>query len=173
MKTSALIAAAGLLAVAGAANAQFSGPYAPGNWTLNPNLGNGSATNDGSTLVLTGTDGAGTGGQNTDYTIAAAAAGTWSFDWSYFSSDSGTFDSGGYLLNGFYTQLADNNGSGASGSVSVPVNAGDIIGYRVFSADGVFGPGELTVKNFSAPVPAPASLALLGMGGLVAARRRR
>ncbi len=170
MKISALIAAAGLLAVAGAANAQFSGPYAPGNWTFNANGGDGSATNDGSTLTLVGNDNG--FGLDTDYTIAAAAAGTWSFDWSYFSSDSGTFDTGGYLLNGVYTQLAANNSQG-SGSVSIPVLAGDIIGYRVFSADGVFGPGTLTVKNFSAPVPAPASLALLGMGGLLAARRRR
>lgn len=171
MKISALIAAAGLLAVAGAANAQFSGPYAPGNWSFNANGGDGSATNDGSTLTLVGNDNG--FGLDTDYTIAAAAAGTWSFDWSYFSSDTGIFDSGGYLLNGVYTELANNAGTGSSGSVSVPVNAGDIIGYRVVSLDGAFGPGTLTVKNFSAPVPAPASLALLGMGGLVAARRRR
>jgi hypothetical protein len=172
MKISAIVAAAGLLAVAGAANAQFSGPYAPANWTLNPNAGNGTASNDGTTLVLTGTDGANTGGQNTDYTIAAIASGTWSFDWKYSSTDVGTFDTGGYLLNGVYTQLAANNSQGG-GSASIPVLAGDIIGYRVFSADGIFGEGVLSVTNFKAPIPAPASLALLGMGGLVAARRRR
>ncbi len=71
-----------------------------------------------------------------------------------------------------YNQLAANNAQGG-GSVSVPVAAGDIIGFRVFSVDGVFGPGTLSVSNFTAPVPAPGSLALLGMGGLIAARRRR
>lgn len=170
MKT--LIAAAALLAAAGAANAQFSGPYAPANWALNANGGDGSATNDGTTLVLTGNDDGFGLGIDTDYTIAAAAAGTWAFDWKYFSSDSGTFDTGGYLLNGVYNQLAANNAQGG-GSVSVPVAAGDIIGFRVFSVDGVFGPGTLSVSNFTAPVPAPGSLALLGMGGLIAARRRR
>ncbi len=172
MKTTLI--AAGLVALSGAASAQFSGPYAPGNWAFNANTGDGSNTNDGTTLVLTGNNN-GTGfptGINTDYTIAAAGAGTFSFDWKYGSGDTGTWDSGGYLVNGVYTQLA-NNGSQGGGSVAVAVSAGDIIGFRVFSADGAFGAGVLSVTNFSGPIPAPGALALLGLGGLVAGRRRR
>jgi MYXO-CTERM domain-containing protein len=166
-----MMAAAGLLAIAGAANAQFSGPYDHSNWALNANGGDGSAVTSPTTLDLTGND-AGGSFIATDYTIAAAGTGLFSFDWKYSSGDTGTYDTGGYLINGVYTVLAANNSQGG-GSVSVAVNAGDIIGFRVESADGAFGPGLLNVGNFSGPVPAPGALALLGLGGLVAGRRRR
>ncbi len=167
MKTTLI--AAGLVALSGAASAQFSGAYAPANWAFTTSSG--SNTNDGTTLVLTGNNGTNTP-QNTDYTIAAAGSGTFSFDWKYSSNDTGTWDTGGYLINGVYTTLAT-NGSQGGGSVAVAVNAGDIIGFRVFSGDGAFGAGVLSVTNFSGPVPAPGALALLGLGGLVAGRRRR
>ena len=173
MRTSTVlipVAAAATLIMSQQAAADFSGPYAPANWLLTTNGGTGGATNDGTTLVLTGDNNA--PGNNTDYTIAAAASGTMSFDWNYTSIDTGTYDSGGYLINGAYTALADNATPGG-GSQSIPVNAGDIIGFRVFSADGLFGPGVLTITNFSGPVPAPGALALLGLAGLTARRRRR
>ncbi len=171
MSAKTLLAAAGMLVAAGAANAQFSGAYAPGNWTFNANGGDGSFTNDGSTLALTGNNN-GTGAINTDYTINAAASGNFSFSWAHTSSDSGTWDSSYYLINGVQTFLSNNVPAGA-GVVSVPVNMGDSIGFRVFSSDGAIGSATLTITNFSGPVPAPASLALLGLGGLVAGRRRR
>jgi hypothetical protein len=170
--TQTVLAAAGLALAAGSANAQFSGPYAPGNWVHNPGGGDGTAVNDGSTLVMTSNDN-GLPGINNDYTIAAVASGNFAFDWGTTTVDTGTWDSAGYLINGAYTVLAFNNTSPGGGSVSVPVNAGDIIGFRCFSADGALGRITLTVTNFSGPIPAPASLALLGLGGLVAGRRRR
>jgi len=168
------VAAAALIMTTESAQARpFSGAYAPANWTFTNNGGSGAFTNDGATLTITGDNGGLAGGQNTDYTIAAAAAGTVTFDWSYTSADTGTYDSGGYLKNGVYTALATNAAPGSGTGVSVTVNAGDIVGFRVFSFDGIIGAGTLTITNFNGPVPAPGALALLGLAGMVSSRRRR
>jgi hypothetical protein len=170
--TPAAAGAALILSTAQTARADFSGPYAPANWTFNANGGDGSAVNDGITLTLTGNN-AGGAFISTDYTIAAVASGTWSFDWLYTSLDSADFDTGGYLLNGAYTELAENSQSPISGNSSIAVSAGDVIGFRVFSSDGVIFPGVLTITNFVAPVPAPGSLALLGLAAVSGPRGRR
>jgi hypothetical protein len=178
MLAPAAAGAALILSCPQTARADFSGPYAPPNWTFNPNGQTGSFVNDGVTLTLTGHNSSiFTLNVNTDYTIAAAASGTWSFDWDYASIDSSDFDDGGYLLNGLYTVLAYNDPQsgfpGGPGSVSISVNAGDIIGFRVHSLDSISGPGVLTITNFVAPVPAPGSLALLGLAAASGRSRRR
>jgi hypothetical protein len=173
MKISAMVAAAGLLAIAGAANAQFSGAWDHSNWTTTLNGGDGSVTNKtATTATVNGTDGTGAN-VNTDYTIVVPA-GSWqvSFAWKYSSVDSGTYDSGGYLVNGNYTVLAFNNTQGSGSTGPLVLNGGDTFGFRVFSADSAFGRGILDITKFEA-IPAPGALALLGLGGLVAGRRRR
>jgi MYXO-CTERM domain-containing protein len=158
------------------ASADFSGPYDPANWTLNANGGNGFADTTAAPISITlwGSDD-GSGFQtDTDYTVAAVASGTWSFDWFYTTVDGFNWDSGGYLLNGVFTQLAGPNlGAPLGGSVSIGVNAGDIIGFRVYSVDNYGGPARLDVTNFVGPVPAPGALAMLGLAGLVGRSRRR
>ncbi len=185
MKTAKVFSAAAGLAVAAAAYGQgFSGLFAPANWTFNANGGGGSVNTAGApaSISIIGDDGPATpGGQDTDFTIMSPIAGTWSFSWNYDPTDTGTYDSAYYLLNGVETFLADNVGPGfpnpggpnpSNGAVaSIAVNAGDVIGFRVRSADGALGAGTLTISNFV--IPAPGSLALLGLGGLVASRRRR
>jgi hypothetical protein len=162
-----------ILSSAQTARADFSGPYAPANWTFSQDGITGSYSNDGITLTLTGSDGKNVADFNVNYTIAAVASGTWSFDWLYTPLDSGNFDDGGYLLNGAYTVLALNSGPTYSGSVSIGVSAGDVIGFRVHSLDSFFGAGTLTITNFVAPVPAPGALALLGLAAVSGRSRRR
>src|SRR5688500_5031611 len=126
-----------------AALADFSGPYAPNQWTFNANGGDGSANGTADTLVLTGTD---AGARAiTLYTIEAPGDGTFSFNWSYSSLDAPRFDTAGYILAGSVVKVTQT--SGEIGSVSVSVLQGDTIGFFVDSAAGQDGAGVLTVTN--------------------------
>ncbi len=172
------------------ASADFTGPYDVSNWTLTLNNSDGGVdtTNAPVSITLIGPDNnSGTAG-TTDFTIAAAGTGTWSFSWEYTSEDTNAFDGAGWLLNGVYTEVADNQlamdspGDVATGSESIPVVLGDIIGFRVRSSDKTLGAGFFTISDFEAPVdvtppgvPAPSTLALLALGatGLGIARQRR
>jgi len=168
-----------LLAVPSAADASFIGFYDPANWTFSNSAGgDGFVDTSGApaSVFVQGADNFGSAtNNNSDYTIAVAASGNWSFSWAYTRFDSlPYYDFGGYLLNGVFTSLATNTSSGAVGSIAV--NAGDLIGFRVNCTDCGFGPGRITISNFEAPeIPEPATLSLmaLGMAGLAAARRRR
>jgi len=124
-------------------------------------------------ITITGSDNGSSAGflgnVNTDYTIAAAASGPVSFDWSYSSTDYGLFDGFGYLLNGSFTELANNSSQG-TGFSQFNVLAGDTFGFRVFATDNLIGPGIATISNFSAPVPGP--LPLLGVGAAFGYSRR-
>jgi len=147
----------------------FAGPYAPANWTLTTNGGDGSVNTAGapSSITLNGSDSGSNNFINTDYTISAAASGPVSFNWNYSTEDSPGFDGFGYLLNGAFTQLADFDSLGSS---QFNVANGDIFGFRVFSTDDIFGRGTATISNFSAPVPGP--LPLLGVGAAFSYSRR-
>jgi hypothetical protein len=174
------LATAGLAAVAvipATAKADFSGYYDPSHWTLtNTGDGNGFVDSSGAPAQIVLHGGASGSGNpsDTDFTIAAGASGTFSFHWSYFSTDSGTYDSAYYLVNGVATFLAANNSQG-SGDVSISVTGGQIIGFRVHTVDNLFGDGELTVSNFNAPVPEGSTLSLLALGalGVAIVMRRR
>ena len=153
----------------------FAGVYAPSNWTFADNGGDGSVDTAGApgSITLTGSnqrpDFDPGPSINTDYTTTAFASGPVSFDWSYSSADFNFYDSFGYLLNGSFTQIAD-NGSQGSGFSQFNVLAGDTFGFRVFTLDDQFGPGIATISNFSAPVPGP--LPLLGVGAAFSYSRR-
>jgi hypothetical protein len=166
------------VAIPVAAKADFSGPYAPGNWTFQNTGGStdGSVDTSGAPASITLTGGnsqSGTPG-DTNFTIAAVASGLVSFHWSYSSIDSGTYDSGNFLLNGTPTFLAD-NGTQGSGDFSTTLSAGNVFGFNVHSADNLFGPGVLTISNFSAPVPEGSTLSLFALGalGVMIVMRRR
>lgn len=154
----------------------FTGYYALDNWTLTNTGGflpNGSAFSpDPMTVVLTGTnDGSGLPGV-TNLTIGTQAAGVLTFSYLFATLDDPGFEYSGYLLSGTFFPLADTNGE--SGSVMVPVSAGETVGFSVGSVDDTGGAGVLTVNNFAAPViatPEPSAMPVLLLGAaLVIAR---
>lgn len=163
-------AGAAMAGVGTVAQAQFSGPYDHSNWTFNPGGTDAFFFGDVNSATITGGDNL--IGGTALYTIAAVANGTVSFDWNYSSVDEGNWDYGGYYLNGSFTILA-NNASQGGGQASFNVSFGDEFGFFVHTQDGFGGPGILTISNFSAPVPAPAALALLAAGAIGRLRRNR
>lgn len=134
--------------VSGIAQADFTGYYDHSNWTLELNGGDGSVSAGEGTLVLTGAN------NNyrvfTPYTIKAPGDGTFTFHWDYSCEDEyARLDTAGYSIDGVVTMVADTDGQ--SGDVSVPVLAGQTIGFWVDTSDGMDQPGVLTVTSFSGP----------------------
>jgi len=158
---------------ASAARAGFIEYYAPSNFTFtqrNTVTGDDYPGGNGDyifpdlfTLVLTGTnDGSGTHAY-TELMIPAGGTGLFQFHYMFQTLDLPGFQYAGYVIGNVFTLLADEDG--ISDPVSVPVNAGDLIGFRV-GGDGQGGtPGILTITEFSAPVPEPGTLQLLLIAG--------
>lgn len=160
-----------LLATASSSMADFSGYYDPSNWTFDTS-GDGfvdASSAPASILVVGPNDGSNSFGWS-DFFITAPNDGTMSFDWLFETDDIDDADAGVYI-NGTLIPLSGTNG--ASGSESVSVLGGDNIGFSVESIDSSFGPGYLTITNFSAPlVPEPMTLGALAAMSVLALRRR-
>jgi len=137
----------------GRSGSRFAGDFSFPNWQLvnSPSGAGGSfSTVAGPPAELQVTGGnAGVAG-NTDFQIEVLAGGTIHFDWGYQSSDFGDFDSGGFVVNGTYTQLANNASQVPffNQSHSVEVAAGDVFAFRVNTFDGLFGAGVFGATNF-------------------------
>jgi hypothetical protein len=159
----------------------FTGAYDPSNWTLTNPDGDIDLTNAASGQIdLIGSDTGSTLPANTDWTISItpARAGSLSFDWSYGTLDTGSDDTAGYLLNGFFTELASVDGETSNSPVTFVLNPGDTFGFRVATLTNSGGPGIFTVSNFNVqPVPfefSPAvGLGILGLNVLYRQRRKQ
>lgn len=166
--------------------ADFSGPYAPANWTTTltgtPPGGGGSVDASGApaSITLNGGDSPCiTMPCHLDYTIAAPGSGTLSFHWDYQTTDlAPDFDLFLVLNNGTAVQLSDDLGpSTQSGNYSFAVTAGQIVGFRLDCTDCSGGAATVTISNFSGPLAAPPpaaavlpvpTLEFYGLAGLTA-----
>ncbi|KXK42073.1 MAG: Ig family protein, partial [Bacteroidetes bacterium OLB11] len=136
--------------------AQFSGIYAPANWSIvHVNGGNGSVNAGGApvSIALTGPDNA-AGACYTRYEITMLSSGNVSFNWSVNHGDP-YYDDFGYYKNGTYTILTSATGSG---STSVPVLAGDVFAFYGYTHDGCCGTFTATISNFVGPALPPPTI---------------
>jgi len=181
------LAALSLAFAAPAEAVDFTGSYAVGNWTTTVTNGGDGSVNTGSapvSIALTSSDND-VGQSNVDFTIAAAASGTVSFDWNFSTNDTGaSLDHFGYLLNGDFFQLTASKGSTSqSGSTSFDVITGDVFGFRADSFNSQSGSATTTITGFTAPDATPVPLesdalpivgsALFMAGGLWYKRKRK
>lgn len=169
-----LTALALTLATPAQAISGFTGPYDVSNWTTSAPLPFGGSVNTGgapnSISLISGTSDASPG--NVDFTVAAVADGTVSFDWNFTLTGGLPLSTPfGYLLNGSFTKLTNDFGNTSqNGNASFAVLAGDIFGFRANkSNDAASGFSTTTITNFSAPAtPVPEPLTLLGASAAVA-----
>lgn len=152
----------------------FSGSYAPSNWTLTNSNTDGSVytTNAPTSITVTGGNNGSNKFGSTSYTVTAAGSGTVTFNWSYSTSDASSYwDPLVRIINGTKTTLFDSSAQKTgSGMDSFFVDTGDIFGFGIDTRDNIFGRGNTTFSNFSAPTPVPfdfdpsLSLVALGLG---------
>lgn len=143
--------------------AQFSASYAPGKWRTDLSVNSNGSVNTAdapNSIIITGSNDLGGASSpepvNTDYTIKAIASGPWTFNWSYHTNDSynsPAYDPAGVLINGVFTQLTvDDDGLiDQSGTYTVNITSGTIIGFRISATDNIFGDATFAITSFSPP----------------------
>jgi hypothetical protein len=122
-----------------------------GEWTYSqscPTSGSVEVIDD--TIILHGPNDGGCAGQahwvKIETTIPADVD-TVDFTWAYQTYDGAWYDPPQYAVNGVYVQLTNQNN--ATGSLSVPVEEGDVFTFRQYSTDTCCQPGHLTISNLS------------------------
>ena len=122
-----------------------------GDWTYSQSQAcNGSVEVIGTSITLHGPDYGGCSGQahwvKIETTIPADVD-TIDFTWTYLTNDGAWYDPPQYAVNGVFTMLTQQNN--ATGSMSIPVQEGDIFTFRQYSTDSCCQPGHLTISNLS------------------------
>lgn len=89
---------------------------------------------------------------NTSFIITIPSNGTIKFDWLYNPIEEPVYDPFGYLLNGTFFVISNNDGETSSeqrGTFQKAINAGDIFGFNARSTDGRYGASTTFISNFS------------------------
>ncbi len=144
------------MAVSGMAHAQFSGAYAPANWsTIHYNASNSTATAAGSvntsgapnSIVIAGPNSGTMMYANIRYTIPLSQASTVSFSYTINNTD---VDGPGYdqFFWGVGNTRSDSVSNSGSGTASISVAAGQNFVLGVSAIDDQQGPINATISNF-------------------------
>lgn len=152
------------------ARADFSGPWAPENWSFNNNGGSGTGSLTTTQMVVVGNNNL-VPSIDTEFSIKVPFATDIQFDWKIIIEDEACFDWAYWSLNGSKALIACNNSPVKEGSVILPNGAlpGQKLALGVASTDGFAGPMTLIITNFT-PEPSTALSLLLGTAFLY--RRR-
>jgi len=183
-----------LLGFAGPAAAVFTGPTAPANWTVtntgsliggSPTLG--SATFTTTQLMMTGSNSTSPGGDAPGCSggffqtlgpcqlqVTINTPGTYSFTWSYLSSDDAGpgGDPFGVIVDSTRIQLSDPGGASAQSGTST-FAAASSFGWFINCSDCIGGSATATISQFgfAAAIPEPGTYALIIAGAMGLAAR--
>ena len=135
----------------------FEGVFDISLWTLSNTNANGNVNTTGAptSISLTSGNNSSANPGDTNYTFTAPFTGTITFDWQYSSLDDSDADIPNLLIDGNPTLLTGFNTLGSdnqSGSMTVNVTAGQVIGFNMHTIDNIFGTGTVVISNFTAIV---------------------
>jgi hypothetical protein len=139
-------------------SAQFSGNYAPANWTttwtdaINTN-GSVDVSGAPASITLTGDDDCGGPGNNLEYSITMPFCGSISFNYVWTNLDAFGDEELYIFVNG--TQVAYENTSNFGTFTSPSMQVGDVFRIQIASYSECDGAASLTMTNFSAPTSGP------------------
>ena len=131
-------------------HAQFSGDFAPSNWTFSSTTtgGDGSINTSGApaSVVLSGSDNDNGAccGLYENWAITIPQTGTISFSYSMVQPD---IDNSYYVINGTTYSIATSTGSGTKSAIAV--TAGQTFAFRIINDDNCCGRGVLVPAQLS------------------------
>jgi len=132
------------------ANAQFSGDFAPANWTLTGTSASSDAsvdtTNAPTSIIFNGNDSdfGDCCDLYDDYTITVPSDGLISFSYDFVNPDIEEFY---YVINGTQSLITFDTGTGTLSDITV--SSGDTFAFRIYTDDDCCGRGVATISNFS------------------------
>jgi len=133
----------------------FVGAYDVANWAFSNSNANGSVNTAfaPSSIAITGGDNGSFAEGNSNFTISIPSATTISFDWAYSTGDGAQYDIPRVIVNGTPTNLTGYITFGGtnpqSGTMSVPVNAGDTFAFNMITTDNRFGAATVVISNLT------------------------
>lgn len=153
------------MALSSMAHAQFSGTYAPANWTITHRNSSANATTSqfGSvntsgapaSIVITGPDGQTLQYASIRYAIPISQSGTLSFAYNLSNPDEINYD---YFFWGTNNGMIDSATATGPGTVNMTVAAGQTLIIGISATDDQLGPLIATISNFSVTAtPLPVS----------------
>ncbi|MCB0762754.1 MAG: hypothetical protein KDC12_14605, partial [Flavobacteriales bacterium] len=131
----------------------FIGTFDPFNWTFQTSPGNGWIEGSVGYMAIAGTnnDLSLNSGVVSQASIVAQYAGEYTFTWTYATLDGPQYDFAYYINDVQFLLTSELGGVAQSGTITMNVNAGDIIGFGINATDGVFGRGYLLITDFTWP----------------------